>query len=63
MEVLYPDAVEEWIAVNLDVKIQRLSSVVNDATEQLKLGGRVKDWGLSSSKEDPPDLIDREPAE
>jgi hypothetical protein len=50
--VLYPDAVQEWLAVNVDVKIERMSTVVNDAMSQVKIGGRVKDYPVKMDKDE-----------
>ncbi|ELT96467.1 hypothetical protein CAPTEDRAFT_169426 [Capitella teleta] len=46
-EALYADAVDEWLAVNVDARIERLASVVAAALAQVKVGGRVKGYQVN----------------
>ena len=41
-EVFHPDAVDEWMAVNILPQVDELEAIVNAATRQITTGARVK---------------------
>ena len=41
-QILYADAVDEWLSVSLNPVINKLARIVDMANQQIQLGARVK---------------------
>jgi len=46
-QILYADAVDEWLAVSVDPVINKLARTVSVASQQIQLGARVKSTSVN----------------
>ena len=47
--IFYPDTIEEWLEVNVNPKVNKVTDIVSKAEEQLSHGARVKDYNKTNN--------------